>query len=95
MMVVIESICFNRFILYIDAFMFKYVRDVILADVGEPGHQASTTLQGLPNVMLTSYYIIENAAVVLCKLRLVNLANVDRIVWAVRLTVDLSALSDE
>ena len=95
MMVVIESICLFRFILNIDAFMLEYVRNVILADVSEPGHQAHATLQRLSYIMLTSYYVIENAAVVLCELHLVHLANVDRIVRAVGLTFDLNALSDE
>ena len=94
-MVVIESICLFHFILYIDAFMLEYVRNIILADVSEPGHQAHATLQRLSYIMLTSYYVIENAAVVLCELYLVHIPNVDGIMRAVSLTVDLNALSNE
>ena len=43
--------------------------------------------------MLTSDYIIENAAVMSCKLLLVDLAYMDRIVRAVSLAVDFDALA--
>ena len=55
-------VIFKSFVIYLDAFVLKNVREVVLADIGKPSHQARATLQDLSKIVLAHHNVIKNTA---------------------------------
>ena len=82
-------------ILYIDTLLLEDVADVVLADVRQPSHEARSPLQSFSYVMLTDNDVAEYAAVLLRKLSLVKIGDVDRLMWTILQAVDFNTMPDK